>query len=299
MLFVNQSTMIEPDEGEWTVINAPNQVIPEIPPENFVPGPMDQYFDEALTACIAWATTPPVQSSIVTRQTDIGEIEQALAAEIRKKLGVKPENPRTFKEALKGENRVHWMGAAKAERDVLEEKGVFRTLEETELEQLISSGTPILSSANVSREKINEDGDDYKVMCRAVKHGFLEREYRDFFKTFAAVASGTAIRTIVALGVGDNASFHHIDIRGAYLNADNPVKQYMWAPDGITAKKGECWEVLKSFYGGKGAGADWKAKFVPKLFEFGFRSATIDQTIFILRNPKNTNEYIIVAILRG
>jgi hypothetical protein len=66
---------------------------------------------------------------------------------------LKPENPRTFKEALRGENRVHWMGAAKAEHDVLEEKGVFRTLEETELQELLSAGTLILSSNYVSRRR--------------------------------------------------------------------------------------------------------------------------------------------------
>ncbi len=51
------------------------------------------------------------------------------------------------------------MGVAKAECDVLEEEGVFRTLEETELEDLLLSNTQIFSSNNVSREKINENGD--------------------------------------------------------------------------------------------------------------------------------------------
>ena len=76
-------------------------------------------------------------------------------------------------------------------------------------------------------------------------------------------------------------------------NTNPPPNEF---PMGITTKKGKCREVLKSLYGGKGAGADWKAKFVPKLFEFGFRAATIDQTIFVLRNPEKDSEYIIIAI---
>ncbi len=60
-------------------------------------------------------------------------------------------------------------------------------------------------------------------------------EYQDFFKTFAAVASCIAIHTVVALGVGDKALFHHIDIWGAYLNSDNPVRQFMWAPAGVAS----------------------------------------------------------------
>eukprot|EP00961_Rhodomonas_salina_P289502 3912214-Rhodomonas_salina.1 len=45
----------------------------------------------------------------------------------------------------------------------------------------------------------------------------------------------------------------------------------MWAPDGIATHKGECWEVLKSLYGGKGAGADWKATLTQRLYKFEIR----------------------------
>eukprot|EP00961_Rhodomonas_salina_P289503 3912214-Rhodomonas_salina.2 len=73
-----------------------------------------------------------------------------------------------------------WTKAAKAECSLLEEKGVFRIVEETELKKLLKDGTHILGSSNT--------------------------------KTYAAVASGTAIRTIVSVGVADKALFHHIDI---------------------------------------------------------------------------------------
>eukprot|EP00961_Rhodomonas_salina_P091981 1237508-Rhodomonas_salina.2 len=64
----------------------------------------------------------------------------------------------------------------------------------------------------------------------------------------------------------------------------------MWAPDGIAMHKGECWEVLKSLYGEKRAGADWKGTLTPKLYKFCF------EKVFILRNPKDAGQYIIIVI---
>ncbi len=130
-----------------------------------------------------------------------------------------------------------WMGASAAERSILEEKGVFREVEEEELDSLLQKGEHILTGRNTVKEKDNEDCDVYKAKCRAVKHGFKEIQFKDFYRTYAAVASSTIIRAAVAIGVADMARFHHVDIKGAYLNTDNPVKQFMWAPDGIAQRQ--------------------------------------------------------------
>lgn len=76
------------------------------------------------------------------------------------------------------------MGAAKAERNILEEKGVFRVLEELELDDLIEEGANnILTGKTAMKEKVNEDGDFYKPKCHIMLHGFKEVEYCDFYKT--------------------------------------------------------------------------------------------------------------------
>ena len=86
---------------------------------------------------------------------------------------------------------------------------------------------------------------------------------------------------------------HHLDVVGAYLNSEIPIKQYMYAPPGIAKYKNEAWEVLKSIYGGRGAAADWKGTFVKILFRFGFKAATIDETVFIIREG---DLYLILVI---
>lgn len=70
----------------------------------------------------------------------------------------------------------------------------------------------------------------------------------------------------------------------------------MWAPDGITKKKRECWEVLSSIYGKRSAGYDWKQMFVPAILKFGFKATTIDETVFVKRNDKNPSEFIMIAV---
>lgn len=65
---------------------------------------------------------------------------------------------------------------AKAELSLLEEKGVCSIVEETELKELLKDGTHILGSSNAVREKYNEDGNVYKLKCRAVKQEFREVE---------------------------------------------------------------------------------------------------------------------------
>eukprot|EP00961_Rhodomonas_salina_P259866 3511788-Rhodomonas_salina.3 len=226
---------------------------PPLHEPNALPCPMDQYFDKAMLALAAFSSTPPSAQFDVTKNvnqpTDTETVEEAheidlensmaeyaMAAEQRQELRVKAENPKTFKQTIQGKNTVHWMGAAKAERDILEEKGVFYVLEEQELEDLIEEGANILTGKTAVKEK--------------------EVEYSDFYKTYAVVASGTAIRSIVSLGVGSGARFCHLDVKGAYLNSQNPIKQHMWEPHSVAKGKSECWEVLKSLYGKRSATAD-------------------------------------------
>eukprot|EP00961_Rhodomonas_salina_P292586 3933059-Rhodomonas_salina.1 len=268
--------------------------LPPLPEPNVLPGPMDQYFDEAMLVLAAFSSTPPsIKFDVVknvNQSTDAETADEsrgvdlenstavyAMAAEHRQALGVKAENPKTFKQAIQGKNTVHWMGAAKVERDILEEKGVFSVLEEQELDDLIKEGANILTGKTAVKEKVNEDGDFYKPKCSVVLH----------------IASGTAIRSIVSLGVGSGARFGHLDVKEAYLNSQNPIKQHMWVPYGVAKGKRECWEVLKSLYWKRRAGADWKGTLVPVLLAFGFEAATADETVFILREGE---KFIIIAI---
>lgn len=276
-------------------------------------GPLDQYFDEAMLAYAAFATTPPPEEREVTRYfrvSDEGELteyagdadlldsdfEYAMAADHRQSLNIKPEHPKNFRQAVKGKYKREWIRSGAKERSVLVDKKVFRVVEDEELDELLASDTHILTGVTAVKEKINEDGDVYKMKSRAVKHGFKEREYLDFFKTYAAVASGTAIRVVIAIGVGAQARFKHLDIVGAFLNSENPAKQFMWAPEGVRLMEKECWELLKSLYGCCGAGSDWKGTFTPVLVKFGFKAVTVDETVFILRNPDNPDEFLIIAL---
>ena len=269
------SVPVIPEEDIPIIPNASLKIPSEQPGTT---GDPSVYFDEALLSHVAFAATHPEFEVDIERTSggkwDAGVL--ALAATTRKALGIEAENVKTWNQAMKGKNVVHWLGARDKERAVLFEKEAIRVVSDEELDELLRNGTPILTGRNALKEKTNESGEFYMPKCRAVLHGFKEIQYRDFYKTFAAVASGTAIRTAVSLGVGSGARFHHVNIKGAYLNSPNAVRQYMWAPDGIAKKKRECWEVLSSIYGKRSAGYDWKQTFVPAILKFGFKAATID-----------------------
>nr|GEV29924.1 hypothetical protein [Tanacetum cinerariifolium] len=77
------------------------------------------------------------------------------------------------------------------------------------------------------------DGTVDKFKARLVIHGFRQKEWIDYFDTYAQVARITTIRLLLALVAIHNLVIHQMDVKTAFLNGDLDEEVYMKQSEGF------------------------------------------------------------------
>nr|GEV45287.1 zinc finger, CCHC-type [Tanacetum cinerariifolium] len=128
--------------------------------------------------------------------------------------------------------------------------------------------------------KVDETVDKFK--ARLVIQGFRQKEWIDYFDTYALVARITTIRLLLALAAIHNSVIHQIDVKTAFLNGDLEEEVYMKQPEGFVMPGNEhkvC-KLVKSLYGLKQAPKQWHQKFDEVVLSSGFHLNHSDKCVY-------------------
>ena len=123
--------------------------------------------------------------------------------------------------------------------------------------------------------------------------GFKQREWIDYFDTYAPVARITSIRVLLALISIYKLIAHQMDVKATFLNGDLDEEVYMEQPKSLVHsrnKKKVC-KLVKSLYGLKETPKQLHEKFDLVILLDGFVHNGADQCMY----SKFTKEYGVIA----
>src|SRR5690349_15934286 len=119
------------------------------------------------------------------------------------------------------------------ERDQLLANEVYELIDEHQL----PAGRKPLKSKWVYKVKTSEDGNFTSRKSRITAKGFIEKPGVDFFEIFHPVGKGQTFRLMIASAAQDGGSLHHINIKGAFLQAVLKEEIYIELPLRTMEKK--------------------------------------------------------------
>ncbi|GKD32728.1 zinc finger, CCHC-type containing protein [Tanacetum coccineum] len=126
------------------------------------------------------------------------------------------------------------------------------------------------------------DGTIDKFKARLVIQGFRQKEWIDYFDTYAPVARISTIRLLIALAATHNLVILQMDVNTSFLNGDLEEDIYMKQPEGFVMSSNEhkvC-KLIKSLYGLKQAPKQWHHKFDEVVLSKGFVLNQSDKCVY-------------------
>ena len=137
------------------------------------------------------------------------------------------EYPNSVTEARASSEWPEWEKAAKAELDMLSEKGTWKLVD-------LPSGRKAIGNRWVFTKKFDEKGNLSRYKARLVAQGFSQIPGQDYSETFSPVMRLDSLRTLVALAAMLDLEISQMDIKGAYLNGTLEEEIYMKQPEGYS-----------------------------------------------------------------
>lgn len=198
-----------------------------------------------------------------------------------------PPTPLTFDEAMRGPFAKQWEAALEKEKVAIDEHGTYKPAPDWK-------GRTVKSKLafRVTREP---DG-SLKFKVRLVAKGFSERLGFDYFATFAPTVATKALHMMLHIGATEDLEMRHIDVSGAYLEADVDTELYMTLPLDMTAGVPTVVKLIKSIYGLKQSGELWNKKLDGILKGLGFSRSICDPCIYFRNDGDKGMFYIAVYV---
>jgi len=176
---------------------------------------------------------PKAEPPVIWSEDEDGE--QANSASL-------PE-PRTFKQAMHGDQADGWREAATLEYNTLVETGTFEIMDLFTDQKAIGSGW-------VFQVKQNADGSIERLKARIVTKGYSQRPGLDYNESFAPTFHPATLRIIMAMAAVEDLELRSVHITSAFTNGDLDDEIYMNQPEGfhIGGPNKVC-RLRKSLYG--------------------------------------------------
>ena len=195
--------------------------------------------------------------------------------------------PRTFKQAMHGEQSQGWREAATLEYNTLVETDTFEIVDLPVDQKAIGSGW-------VFRVKHNADGSIERLKARIVAKGYSQRPGLDYNESFAPTFCPATLRIIMTMAAVEDLELCFLDITSTFTNGDLDEEIYMKEPEGfhIGGPNKVC-RLRKSLYGLKQSARQWNKKLHSVLTELGFNRIESDRSVYIYFNGE---VHIIVPI---
>ena len=189
------------------------------------------------------------------------------------------DEPKTFKQAMKRDDKDRWQEAINAEIASLLKKETWRHIDKEE-ERRVSN--PI-TARWVFKIKRKADMTIERYKARMVAKGFTQKYGIDFVETFAPVARMGSVRILLSIACNMDYNLMHWDVDTAFLNPTLKEDIYMYLPEGVPFEGSHIVKLLKGLYGLKQASREWYEMVEKIMVELGFMKSEHKPCIFILR----------------
>lgn len=170
-----------------------------------------------------------------------------------------------------------WEKAMREEWDALNKSETFEVYNE------LPEGKNLVGCKWVLTVKVDIQGNPIRHKARLVGQGYNQVHGIDFEETFSPVIKLTALRTFLAIAIIKGYRVKLMDVKTAYLNAENEHEIYMTFPIDFRdeSKPKQVLRVIKSLYGLKASGREWYKTLCSRLIAAGFRQTQYDDCVFI------------------
>lgn len=214
--------------------------------------------------------------------TNVREQDEAIRMIQALAVGVAGRLPRTYQEAISGENGKEWELGCKKEINMLTRLKVWD-------EVRLPAGQRAVSSKWVFAEKLDKGGKVVKWKSRFVVRGFTQKEGVDFTETFAPTARFTSLMILITIAVKMGWDLKGFDSVSAYPHSPIEETIYVKPPEGYKlTTPGNVLLLKKALYGTKQAArCGWKF-FSTFLAGMGCRYCVNDQSLYVLRYKNET-----------
>ena len=118
----------------------------------------------------------------------------------------------------------------------------------TQREEVLPSGTNLVSTKWVFIVKVKSDGTLDRFKARLVTRGFSQIYGIDYFETFARTVRMDTLRVFLAIAAKKNWDLTHMDVKNAFTESPLKEKIYLLPPKGVKVRKGYILHVLQSLY---------------------------------------------------
>ena len=186
------------------------------------------------------------------------------------------DEPKTFKEAMKGANSAEWMEAMKDELESMEKNKVWNLVN-------LPPNRKTIGCKWVLKIKQKADGTPEKFKARLVAKGYTQKEGIDYEETFSPVVRFASIRLLLAIVAHMDLELYQMDVKTAFLNGELNEEIYMDQPTGFEVKGQEhkvC-KLNRSIYGLKQASRQWNKRFHDAMVQDQYRVLNEDHCVYI------------------
>jgi hypothetical protein len=199
------------------------------------------------------------------------------------------QDPRSYREAMRGPNAREWRGECESEIDQQRKMGTYKLVPRPK--QRVN----IVDNKWVFHSKYNAQGELIKRKARLVAKGYSQRPGVDYFETYSPVVRYPSLRGLLSLAAQHDWEVHHMDVKAAFLNGDLQETVYMRQPEGFEVHGKEDWVCLleKGLYGLKQAGRVWNQKADKFLRKLGFIPLDADRCVYVW---KRESRMVVVAL---
>ena len=208
----------------------------------------------------------------------------AVALRVDFRPAMEVPTPKTYSEAITGEQARQWKIAINEQLQSLAANHTWDVVDERE-------ATNPIDTKWVFKVKMLPNGQIDKYKARLVARGFTQQYGVDYFETFAPVIRMESLRTLLALAAVRDFEIHQMDVASAYLLGELEEDAYLCPPEGLELSPGKALKLRKGMPGLKQSGRVWN-KTVTAFFErMGLRSIPADYCVFV-----NDEKSLIVAL---
>jgi hypothetical protein len=202
---------------------------------------------------------PPEPTDRITRSNQAAHVASA--------------DPFDRKEALKREDRDHWIKAMDEEIAALDKNRTWILVD-------LPKGRNLVSSKWVLRRKFKPDGSLERYKGRLVARGFTQTSGVDFHETFSPVVRYESVRLIIGLAASLDMDMCQFDVKTAFLYGDLNEEIYMSQPEGYNDGSNRVCLLKKGLYGLKQAPRQWNEKFHSFLVSNGLKGSEADNSVY-------------------
>lgn len=198
--------------------------------------------------------------------------------------------PKTFEEAMSGDDAQQWQDAMQNEIISLKENDSYNITE-------LPEGRKSVGGRWVYALKDGPEG-HVRYKARYVAKGYNQIEGVDYYETFSPTAKMTSLRVMVQLAAQYNLTIHQLDVKTAYLNAPIDCEIYVDQPKGFQVGKSDknlVWKLNKSLYGLKQSGRNWNVILHDFLVQNGCTQSLADTCIYT-RNSRDSRVVLLVWV---